>query len=264
PSLHDALPILSERADSPSGYRIELTATNNHSPTGRNTAHLKKAVVTLPEGTAVNPSVASGLEACSPEQIGLGTDDPIACPEASKIGTVELDSPLQSELMTGSIYLAEQDNNPFGSTLAVYLTPAGGGVQLKLAGEIAPDPDTGQLVTTFDDNPQLPFDSFVLNFKGGQRAVLVNPPTCGTKQVEAEFTAWSGAEVERTDSFEISESADGGPCPADLEERPFEPTLEAGMGTQAGAHSPFAFRLTRPDGHQELLSTVVSPPEGVT
>ena len=255
----------SKRADTPSGYRIELTATNNSSPTGRSTATLDKAVVTLPEGTAINPSVASGLEACSPEQIGLGTDDPIACPEASKIGTVELDSPLQSELMTGSIYLAEQDNNPFGSTLAVYLTPAGGGVQLKLPGEITTDPDTGQLVTTFDDNPQLPFDSMVLEFKGGQRAPLVNPPTCGTKSVEAEFTAWSGTVVSRTDSFEITQAASGGDCPATPAERPFEPGFDGGVATPAaGAYTPFVFRLTRPDGHQELLATEVVPPEGVT
>jgi len=259
----DVQPV-NKRADSPSGYRIELTATNNHSPTGRNTAHLKKAVVALPEGTAVNPSVASGLEACSPEQIGLGTDDPIECPEASKIGTVELDSPLQSELMRGAIYLAEQKNNPFDSDLAIYLTPAGGGVQLKLAGHIEPDPETGQLVTTFDDNPQLPFNSMTLEFKGGQRAVLVNPPTCGTKQAEAEFTAWSGAVVERSDSFEIDQAADGGPCPEALDERPFEPGFEAGMGAEAADHSPFAFRLTREDGHQELLTTEVVPPEGVT
>src|SRR5690606_23260920 len=36
------------QADSPSGYEIELTATQNDSPTGRATANLKKAVVTMP------------------------------------------------------------------------------------------------------------------------------------------------------------------------------------------------------------------------
>ena len=64
----------------------------------------------------------------------------------------------RSESATGSLYLAKPYENPFGSLLALYmvLEIPDRGVLVKLPGRCMPDPDTGQLVTTFDDIPQLP------------------------------------------------------------------------------------------------------------
>ncbi len=42
-------------------------------PTQTNTSDIQNAHVTLPEGLTLNPSAAHGLEACTPEQIGIGT-----------------------------------------------------------------------------------------------------------------------------------------------------------------------------------------------
>ena len=48
--------------------------------------------------------------------------------------------------------------NPFDSTLALYIVAEGpAGILIKLAGEVAPDPETGQVITSFLNNPQLPF-----------------------------------------------------------------------------------------------------------
>jgi hypothetical protein len=259
----------SSAADTPSAYRVDLSVPQNQDHNALASAHLRDAEVTLPDGVAVNPAAADGLESCTEAEIGLDSTDPDQCPDGAKIGTVELETPLLDDPMTGAVYQAEQDNNPFGSTLAMYLVIEGSGVRQKLAGEISPDPDTGQLTTTFEDQPQLPFSELSLRLKGGSRAPLVNPSTCGTKTTMATFTPWSapdsGPPVEASDSFEITEGPNGLPCAADLGDRPFDPELSGGLlSSTAGGFSPFVFKLTRPDGHQEILSTEVSPPEGGT
>ena len=41
----------------------------------------------------INPSSANGLVACTDAQFAKGTNNPITCPAASKIGTVEVQTP---------------------------------------------------------------------------------------------------------------------------------------------------------------------------
>ncbi len=135
----------------------------------------------------MNPSAAAGLAACNEEQFGLHTAGEPSCPDASKLGEVEVTTPLLTHPLRGGVFLAQQGNlpgngsNPFGSLLALYLEiqDPHSGVLVKLAGEVKPDPITGQLVTTFLENPQVPFNDLKLSFFGGPRAALVNPPLCG-------------------------------------------------------------------------------------
>ena len=146
--------------------------------------YLKDTVVTLPQGVTVNPSSAGGLQACSPAQIELHGPEPGQCPDASKIGSVEIDTPLIGHPLEGGVYVAQQGNhgpaqgeNPFGSLLAIYIAvyDPETGVVVKLAGEMTADPQTGQLTTSFLDNPQLPFEDFKLDIFGGPRAPLAAP-----------------------------------------------------------------------------------------
>ena len=132
--------------------------------------------MTLPAGVSVNPSAANGLAACTEQQFGVGTAKEPSCPNASKIGTAEIDAPIQADPLTGGIYLAQQDDNPFHSLLAIYVATESDGVLIKLAGHIVANPTTGQLTTTFDNTPQLPFTDFKLDFFGGPRACS-RPPT---------------------------------------------------------------------------------------
>ena len=181
----------STQADSPTGLDVEVRIPQNENPDGLATAHLEKAVVTLPEGMTVNPSSADGLKACSPAEIGLDNRDDPTCPEESKIGSVEVDTPLLDDPLKGSVFVAKQNDNPFNSLLAIYIVAKGPGFIVKLPGHVDPDPVTGRLTTTFDNNPQLPFTSFRLRFKAGPRAPLANPPTCGLKVVESSLTPYS-------------------------------------------------------------------------
>ncbi|MGH9031617.1 MAG: hypothetical protein ACRDZV_05755, partial [Acidimicrobiia bacterium] len=113
--------------DSPTGLDVELTVPQTDDPDGLATAHLEKAVVTLPEGMTVNPSSADGLQACSPAQIALDSRADPTCPEASKIGSVEIDTPLLEDPLKGAVYVAQQNENPFRSLLAIYIVAKGPG-----------------------------------------------------------------------------------------------------------------------------------------
>jgi len=82
---------------------------------------VKRTVVRLPEGMSFSPSFADGLQSCTLAQMRLGTNEPVKCPPASRIGEVELSTPLLPKAAEGSMFLAAQGDNPFGSTFALYL-----------------------------------------------------------------------------------------------------------------------------------------------
>jgi hypothetical protein len=247
-------------AGAPTGLDVDLTVPQDQNPDGLATAQLRRAVVTLPAGMAISPSAADGLGACRPAQIALATAAAPACPDASKLGTVTIDTPLLAAPLEGSIYLAAQGDNPFGSLLALYLVAQGDGVTVKIPGRIAPDPATGQLTATFDDAPQLPFSTLALHFDGGPRAVLSNAPGCGSQTTTATLLSWSGQEVTSTSAFTLSRGAGGGAC-APLG---FAPTFTAGTASNlAGGASPLLVRFARTDADQRLGTIAVDLPPGL-
>ena len=71
-----------ERADSPVGLAVDVSVPQDESPDGLATPHLRRAVVRLPQGLAVNPSSADGLGSCSEAEIGLGQNGKSNCPDA--------------------------------------------------------------------------------------------------------------------------------------------------------------------------------------
>ena len=269
-------------ADAPSGlhFNLHLPQAANEDPEGLGEADLKDARVTLPEGLLVNPSSADGLAACTLAQIGYQGEyeghpsfsaDPPRCPGAAKVGSVEIDAPAIDHPLPGAVYLAKQGENPFDSLLAIYITvddPVAG-VVVKLAGEVEPNPLTGQLTTTVKGNPQVPFEDFKLDFFKGARAPLRTPAVCGTHTTRTSLTPWSspasGPAATPSDSFETTTAPGGGACPASIAALPNAPSFEAGSQSPiAGAYSPFLLRLKREDGSQELKGLNVTLPLGLT
>jgi hypothetical protein len=282
--------------DSPSGLDFTLHQPQNADKDQRSDPPLRDATVTLPAGMSVNPSQADGLEACSTGEIGLLTEEgaapihlskePAACPDASKLGTVEVTTPLlvqrdadqKLELdpetgrpiprpLHGSVYLAKPFDNPFKSLLAVYLTvedPPTGTVA-KLAGRVEPDPRTGQLTTVFTENPQLPIEDIRLHLFGGARGSLITPPTCGVHGATSDLVPWSAPDTpdaHPSSSFPTTAQPGGGACPASEGAAPNSPAFSAGTLTpQAGAFSPFVLKISREDGSQRLtgIDTVLPP-----
>lgn len=263
----------SGRAGVPTGVDVGVEIPQSEDPDAPATALLHEVEMLLPEGMTVNPSSADGLEACAPGEIRLDDASDPSCPDASKLGEVSVETPLLDDPMSGGLYLARQGDNPFGSLIALYLVAKGPGVVIKLPGEVRLDSDTGRLTVSFDENPQLPFSKLSVALKGGPRAALTNPDTCGVKTTEARFTPWSAADRDNptadelevsTDAFQITVGPDGGPCAASGGDLPFDPAFEAGsVDPIAGVFSTLATRVTTGDGRKDLGRIEVEMPEGV-
>ena len=241
---------------SPSGYQVNLSTPQDLEPYALATPDLRDLVVTLPPGTVINPSSANGLTACSPAEFSLDSaPTPVSCPPSSTVGSVQIHTPLLAAPLTGSLYLAEQGNNPFGSLIALYLVAEGGGVQVKLAGRTELNPSSGQLTASFTGLPQLPFSALQLSFTGGPGALLSNPRSCGQAQSTADLTAYSSATpIETSSAFAVSGCAPDG----------FAPAFAAGTANaQAGGFTPLTVAVSRQDSEQPLGALSVALPPGV-
>jgi hypothetical protein len=256
-----------QAGSTPTGLAVKVSVPQSVSldAEGLAEADVKNTTVTLPAGVAINPAGADGLQACSEEQIGLKNAQPPSCPEASKIGLVKIKTPLLPNMLEGPVYLAAQNANPFGSLVAIYVfveDPISGS-RVKLAGEVVPDPVTGQLVSTFKNTPQLPFETFELHFFGGDRAPLSTPALCGAYTTTASIEPWTETgPVDSHSTFDVVSGPNGGPCADPL---PFKPELTAySTNIQAGAFTPFTNTMSREDGNQNLQGIVLHMPPGLS
>jgi hypothetical protein len=279
---------------------------------------VKDITVALPAGMQINPSGGDGLEGCGEGQVGFeagagsGRDgfqefnretepgvrtplftptlpEPLSpglnlgaegfCPSASKVATVKIKSPLIANPLEGSVYLATQNQNPFGSLIAMYIVaedPVSGTV-VKLPGQVHLSP-AGQVTATFENEPQLPFEDAEIHFFGGERAPLATPAFCrdetpehpGDYESSASFTPWSAepggeaaASRRSSSTFAIVHGPNGGACPgASL---PFAPSLTAGMSsTTGGAFGQLSTTIGREDGEQSLSRVVLRFPPGLS
>jgi hypothetical protein len=300
-----------QSASTSTGLKVDVLVPQEVSSNaaGLASSAVKDITVALPEGVTVNPAGGNGLSSCATGQVGFTkavklnpaaepeneTDlftptlpEPLSpgmnlealgfCPNASKIGTARIVSPLIKDPVVGSVYLASQNANPFGSLLAAYIVaedPVSGTI-VKLPGRIslceaagevldgltcaAP----GQLITEFKNNPQLAFEDAELHFFGGERAPLATPPHCGPYTTSASFTPWSQTPaVPSTSTFNITSGPNGGPCPGPT--LPFSPSLTAGTtNINAGSFTPLTTTISRADGNQDMQSVQLHMPAGLS
>jgi hypothetical protein len=263
-----------DQGESPSGLNFDLHQVQHESIGELAGANLKNATVTLPEGMVLNPSAANGREACSAAQVGVSTapgvtpirylEGPAQCPNASKLGTVQVKTPLLDHELSGSVYLAKPFDNPFGTLLGIYLVveDEASGIIAKLAGKVTPDSSTGRLTTTFEESPELPLEDVELHLYGGSRAALTTPISCGTNTTASTLTPWStpeGADAHPADSF-----ATTGSCSSSEAAAPKTVDFNAGTATPlSGAYSPFVLRISRPDGTQHISGIETTLPAGL-
>jgi hypothetical protein len=251
-------------ADSPDGATVDLHVPQNPHGTGEpNSADLKTAQVTLPEGLTANPSSAHGLEGCTEGQIQIGSNSPIGCPGGSKIGTVNVATPLlPAGSLVGNLYLGKPASGPItGPPFTVYLGIENKryGVGVRLKGTTAVNEQTGQLTATFDNNPQAPFEDFVVTFNSGPRAPVANPLTCAGRPSSV-LTPYTGesAKLLLSSPFTVPP---GGACSGSA---PFvlSQSAQSTPGT-GGAYTSYTLNMTRADGQQYLSQVKTVLPAGL-
>jgi hypothetical protein len=259
-------------ADTPSGYELDLNVPQPEDPEGLASAALMQAAVTLPEGVGISLSAADGLLACTEAQVGLGSTAPVACPNASKIGTVNIKTPLLPDPLQGAVFLAAPKENPFASLLAVYVVAEDpvSGVRVKLAGQIEANQLTGQLTIVLRELPQLPIGGLEVHFFGGERSLLSTPPACGLATSTSALTPWStlpggtssSPAAAPSSSFEIDMGMDGTACSA---VQPFDPTFQATstMTGEADAYGSLSLLVSRTASEQRLGAIAIQAPPAV-
>jgi hypothetical protein len=244
----------------------------------QDSSQTKQARVTLPLGMGLNPSAANGLKTCSDAEFGKGTRSPVACPPQSVIGRAKIASPpledqanpQPEEILEGNVYVGEQlSRDPTsGDEYRIFVDAESAryGISVRLLGRVSANPVTGQLTTTFNDTPQVPFTSFGLEFNPGARAVLSTPPTCGPNRTTTVMTPWSGNPAATpSKDFTLTSAPAGGACAKTMAARPFAPGFGlAPKSNVAGAFSPQTIRISRPDGQQELKGAEITLAPGMT
>jgi hypothetical protein len=273
----------SGRASSATGFDFDLSVDQEGltDPEGGITGpEVQRAVVSLPEGFTINPSMGAGLGVCTPEQYEAETATSVAgeaCPNDSKIGELSFQSPLVVEetnsfeqIVKGAIYLAQPFHNPFDALIGVYLVArAPNGIFVKVAGRLLPDPATGRITALFEGLPQLPYTNLKIHFREGQRAPIAGPAACGGYVTDVELTPWQDEAaiapvVEHQDfEFHVTQGVGGGPCPG-AGPAPFSPGADNGsQNSQAGAFSSFLLHLTRTDTEAEITRYSALLPPGL-
>ncbi len=286
----------SHEAATPSGLTVKVKVPQESTVSGKEgelaEASIKGTTLTLPPGIQASGGASDGLLTCTGDQFGfelgglgetLGAltendhfnEAEIACPDAAKIGTVKIKTPLIEEELSGSVYLASKDTNPFNSPLVLYIFAEGpeSKVQVKLAGEVKINQTTGQLTSTFENTPPVAFSELNLHLFDGPRASQSTPETCGNYSASATFESWADEEAEPNSTakrtanvtskpFEITSGPHKSACPAPGTQ-PFAPGFEAGTeNSKAGAFSPLILNLQRPDGNQALKTLSITAPAG--
>lgn len=266
--------------DSPEAATVDVGMPKQLEDFQRGQSHMLKATVQLPEGAALNPAAGNGLAVCTDAQFkkgvedrdaaGISTANPVECPAASRIGSVEVDTKALDQPLGGDVYVGQPLNNDpsSGDQFRIFLHAFNTryGVNVRLIGHVFPNLQTGQLTVVVPENPQAPFNSFRVNIDGGPKGVLSSPFTCGPHTTTATFNSWSRPNEDVVDTSETSQTnaPGGGPCPKTLAERPFAPGFTAGtQNPKAGAYSALEMHIVRPPGDQELKRIDVTLPKGM-
>jgi hypothetical protein len=289
-------------ADEPVELGVNIEVPQTERPEANATPHLRKAIVTLPEGMSISPGVVDGIQACDEsgpqginftgpesEEVDLNGELQLApghCPDASTLGTVEAITPLLPAPVKGHVYLArpgcggpgeractEQDVLD-GNLYKLYLEFGGtgefakAGIQIKVRADVQVNPATGQLTTIVEENPQTPFSEVRIRLNGGPRSPIDDPATCGRADTTTDFTPWSGP----------GRTPEGVLMPGTPDATPssfvevfgcsdpsgLAPSFLAGVVTpQSGQFSSFTLDLARQDREQYVTGVQLHTPPGL-
>ncbi len=253
----------------PSGLEIGVNVPENNST-------VKRLQLAFPVGVELNPAVGNGVGTCSTADVDAGGG---ACPVASEMGTVTLNTPLLTDPQIGKLYLESPGGTPstrYKLGIVIHIPDedfiAHGSVQISGNGAGA-DVGNGQITADFNDLPDISFSSFIVAMRTGDRALVTNPAGCGNHTVTADITpnTTGGAAVTRTAMFDTSYDGASASCPAS---DPLTPTLDVQLlanaltpepqQNDAGEHPDLRITVTRPDKNASIDKFKVRLPNGFT
>ncbi|MGC2373633.1 MAG: hypothetical protein WA484_07140 [Solirubrobacteraceae bacterium] len=260
------------QADEATGLGVDIRVPQAPQlPPDLPTPEFKNVAVTLPSGVSINPSAGDGQQACTAEQIDMSSRLAGSCPTGSVLGTVKATTPLLPTPLEGQVFLGAPGCNPCsnadaadGNMFHIYIELEGSGVIVKQQGTIYANTSTGQLTTVFKEAPQVPVSDLVVRFKGGLRAALATPQSCGSFVTTTDITPWSSPitpDATPSSAFNVSWDGNGGACPATV---PLTPGFSAGTSNaNAGQFSPLTLTFSREDREQDLAGIQVKTPPGL-
>ena len=182
------------QANTPTGLDVSIQVPQNDNPNARATPPVKSTVVTFPEGMTLNPAFADGLDGCTLAQIGLGTNDPVACPDNSRIGEVFLTTPLLPERSRARCIWPNRAKTPSARPSPCIWrceTPSSAGSWSRSRAGSTSIPTPGRSPPPSTICPSSPSMTSRCPSAVGQRAPLVNPPTCGTHTIAVKVTSYA-------------------------------------------------------------------------
>jgi hypothetical protein len=253
------------QSDQPDNVAVSVQLPQAKTAVEIDSSDLKHAVVTMPEGMTLNPSAANGLTACSNQEFGMKTTNPVKCPETSQAGTVKIETPNLPEPLTGNVYVGQPVANATpesGEEYRLFVDAESRyGVSVRLEGKVSANVSTGRLTTTFAENPQQPFSKFTLSFSG-PHSPIANPLACGKAATTSLFQPYSGgAAASPFSEFTVDANGNGGACAASP---PFSLSQTAqALPTTGGSTSSLTFTLSRRDGEQYLQKVSTTLPQGM-
>jgi len=281
-----------DQADSPTGLTVHLKIPQ---ATGSElaTPALRTLLLRFAPGLTVSPPNVEGLATCTAKEFGAGVEfsterhplppgvaptEPAGqphCPLASQIATVEATTPLLerrpdgSPPLQGAMYVGSPECEPCTQQQAeegklfplfLLLSDPQRGVEIRLEGHAKLNA-AGELTSVFKEQPQQPFEELTVHLKGGPRAPIATPQSCGSPATSTGYLIpWSSrppsSEEEALLAFSAAEAL---PSPST-----FTPSCPPGAGTfhpsfsagtsypQAGAYASFGLSLGRQDGEGDL------------
>ena len=272
-----------KKASSSSGYAFGFTDDDPGlaDPRARIHALTRKAVVALPEGVTLNPSLGAGPRDLHPgpaRRRDRLQPARAGCPNGAKIGDFSVRVPFYDGLLTGGIYLAKPDEpggapgaeNPFDSLLAVYLVAksADRGVLIKRPGQARPRPDRRHPHRDLRRPAPAPLHRPARSTSApasGRPWSARRPAAAATTTDHADAL---GGRARRprppTPTRRSTPGIDFGPCP-DGSTPPFAPgAVAGGVNSNVGSYTPYFVHLSRKDTEQEITSYSLVLPKGIT
>jgi hypothetical protein len=252
PSL--AVRLSNAKPDSPTGAELAIDLPEHTGADEQASASLKNVRIELPPSLTVSPGGVEGRAICEDGQFGLGSAQPATCPFASRVGTVEVDTPQLARNLVGSIYLGHELP---GERFRLFIAATAPGVSYKAIAKLATDNSTGRLSTILDNLPQFAAKEISLNFDGGSRALLATSLTCGASAAKGRFESYAGGPP--VDSVTSVKVGSGSCAPS------FSPGLIAGStNLKAGQNTGFELTLSRQESEQIPGKFSTTLPPGLT